>query len=198
MFKKLSEFFKHPGNSDNDFEVAYSDIGAHKTISRHLLSHMISNTVILCIGSTKLSGDSLGPKVGALLSDKGLPYPIFGTMKDPVHALNIENTYRVIKSSYPDSPILAVDAGIAASRNKLGHILVTTKPLVPGTGVGKNLMPVGSISITGFVCIAYNNPSHCISLANADHKLVNNMASIIAGSILMAHNQRMYSEISCR
>ena len=51
--------------------------------------------IILCIGTTQVQGDRLGPLVGTLLeeklkkTDRLLPVHIFGTEEQAVHALNL-------------------------------------------------------------------------------------------------------------
>ena len=49
--------------------------------------------IILCIGSDRSTGDSLGPLVGyrldALSSFKG---HVYGTLKNPVHAVNLSSS----------------------------------------------------------------------------------------------------------
>ena len=52
--------------------------------------------VVLCIGTDRVTGDSLGPLVGTFLhaygSDRYLS--IYGTLDFPVHALNLEDACR--------------------------------------------------------------------------------------------------------
>src|SRR5690554_6738809 len=45
------------------------------------------NTVFMCIGTDRSTGDSLGPLVGMYLS--GLGYNVCGTLDDPTHAMNL-------------------------------------------------------------------------------------------------------------
>ena len=45
--------------------------------------------VYLCIGSDRVTGDSLGPLVGTLLLKVQPTLPVIGTLTDPVHALNL-------------------------------------------------------------------------------------------------------------
>ena len=56
-----------------------------KKIERRLRRHSL---VFLCIGTPKIPGDCLGPFVGSLLKMKTAAYAVFGTMEQPVHALN--------------------------------------------------------------------------------------------------------------
>lgn len=103
--------------------------------------------IILCIGTPNIPGDSLGPLVGSLLRNR-TEYKIFGTMKQPVHALNIKNTIKIIKQEYPNSIIIAIDAAIG-HKEQNGFLAVAQRSLKPGLGLGKKLPAIGHIQITG-------------------------------------------------
>ena len=46
----------------------------------------------LCIGSDRITGDSLGPLIGhRLTAYRGLGFYVYGTLDDPVHALNLSD-----------------------------------------------------------------------------------------------------------
>lgn len=107
--------------------------------------------VVLCIGTDRVTGDSLGPLIGYKLSKKFLPlYNIYGTLDTPVHALNLTETIEEIKKKHPDNCIIAIDASLG-NRNHLGYVTLKDGSIQPGAGVKKNLTTVGDISITGIV-----------------------------------------------
>lgn len=107
--------------------------------------------VVLCIGTDRVTGDSLGPLIGYKLSRKFLPlYTIYGTLDTPVHALNLAETVEKIKKKHPDNCIIAIDASLG-SRDHLGFVTLKNGSLQPGAGVRKTLTTVGDISITGIV-----------------------------------------------
>lgn len=111
-----------------------------------------SDLVFLCIGTELVNGDSLGPLVGYQLCRKtSSRISVYGTLHDPIHALNLERRVNEIKRKHPGSCIIAIDASFG-SRRHLGSVLIQTGPLYPGLGVNKNLPPVGDVSITGIVC----------------------------------------------
>lgn len=107
--------------------------------------------VILCIGTDRVTGDSLGPLIGYKLSRKVLPaFSIYGTLEDPVHALNLSETIENIKKEHPCSCIIAIDASLGVKEH-LGCVMLKNGPIQPGAGVRKKLELVGDISITGIV-----------------------------------------------
>ena len=63
------------------------------------------NLVILCIGSDRVIGDCLGPLVGHKLSSllKNSGISVYGTLKKPVHAKNLDATLKKNKSKYTKS-----------------------------------------------------------------------------------------------
>lgn len=110
--------------------------------------------IFLCIGSDRLTGDSLGPLVGHELSLCALPDCIvYGTLSHPVHAENLSSTLKSIRSTYPNYRIIAIDAALD-ELSTIGQIHLHNYPLFPGAGVHKQLPPVGDVSITGVVAPA--------------------------------------------
>lgn len=109
--------------------------------------------VILCIGTDRATGDCLGPLVGDMLK-KTLPdIPVYGTLENPVHALNLEETIESIYMYYTNPFIIAIDASLGV-REHIGYATISQKPLLPGKGVNKKLPAIGNLSITGIVNVA--------------------------------------------
>lgn len=110
------------------------------------------NLVFFCIGTTQVSGDTLGPLIGTQIQNLHLPHTIvYGTWEEPVHALNLTEKWANAKKKHPDSCFIAIDASFGP-KSHLGNICIRNCPIYPGLGVGKNLPAVGDISITGIVC----------------------------------------------
>ena len=71
--------------------------------------------VFVCIGSDRVTGDSLGPLVGTRLQyADNFTLPVYGTLDFPIHALNLKDAMRSIKYFHPYNPIIAVDASLGA------------------------------------------------------------------------------------
>lgn len=109
--------------------------------------------IILCIGTDRSTGDSLGPIVGDklkfLIRNK---VELYGNLQYPVHAKNITDVITEIHSKYNNPFIIAIDACLGAIQN-VGKIIIETKPLHPGSAMNKSLPQVGDLSITGIVNI---------------------------------------------
>lgn len=147
-----------------------------------------SEFVILCIGTDRVTGDSLGPLIGYKLSRLPLEHIyIYGTLDEPVHAQNLADTITRIRLLHPDTPIIAIDASLG-SRKHLGYVTLGRGPLVPGAGVNKELPSIGDICITGIV-----NTSGVLEhmlLQTTRLSVVMNIADCIANAIHTAYLDR--------
>lgn len=106
--------------------------------------------VILCIGSDRSTGDSLGPLTGKLLIEKNIPYPVYGTLKDPVHALNIKTVLKEIKETHHEPFIFGIDACLGDER-QIGYILIREGSFIPGNAVNRVLPSVGDYHLKAIV-----------------------------------------------
>jgi putative sporulation protein YyaC len=129
---------------------------------------------IVCIGTDRSTGDSYGPLTGHMLSKiEFCDFELFGTFKEPVHALTLPQTLKLIDLEH--SLVIAVDASVGAP-NYVGHIGMGSEPIKPGSGLGKTLPPVGDIAITGIAAAGGLAPF--LMLQNASLGLIYNMAEI--------------------
>lgn len=84
--------------------------------------------VIVCIGTDRATGDCLGPLVGQAL----LPspqYSVFGTLKEPIHAKNLNQTFKEIYSVCQNPFIIAVDSCLGYAQH-VGCITLSPLPLL--------------------------------------------------------------------
>lgn len=110
-----------------------------------------TDVLVLCIGTDRSTGDSLGPLIGYHLRKKGLKHiRVFGTIYRPIHAMNLRETLRILKQYYPDHLVVAVDASVGAG-NRVGFVTLGRGAIRPGLGVCKQLQAVGDLFITGVV-----------------------------------------------
>ena len=129
--------------------------------------------VFVCIGSDKMSRQSL-PSVF-----------IYGTLAQPVHALNLQETIEKIHQRHPDSFIIAIDASLGI-RKHLGYLTISKGALEPGLGVSKKLPPIGDISITGIVNTT-GTFDH-LSLQMTKLSTIVSMADSIVSGVLIAYS----------
>jgi putative sporulation protein YyaC len=106
--------------------------------------------VILCIGSDRSTGDSLGPLVGKLIEERNIPYPVYGTLKEPVHALNIKKVIKKIYENHQDPFVFGIDACLGDER-QIGYILIREGSFIPGNAVNRVLPSVGDYHLKAIV-----------------------------------------------
>lgn len=115
------------------------------------LIHTNQQIVVICIGTDRSTGDSLGPQTGTYLSKLNPKYLIvIGTLHEPVHALNLEETIKQINSFYKKPFIIAVDAALGKT-SSIGNIICASGSIQPGAAFKKDLPAIGDISLTGVV-----------------------------------------------
>ena len=92
-----------------------------------------------------------------MLKNSDFKYPVYGTLDNPIHALNIYESIEHIKKSHPKGNFLAIDACLG-SKTSIGNIQIREGPILPGKGVGKKLPQIGHYSIVGIVDKIYPFP----------------------------------------
>ncbi|OON99298.1 MAG: spore protease YyaC [Epulopiscium sp. Nele67-Bin004] len=137
--------------------------------------------VIICIGTDRATGDSLGPLIGYKLKDfKQSNVHIFGTLDKPVHAKNLKDTLLYIKDTHPNALTISIDACLGGIES-VGCIAVGEGSIKPGTGVKKDLPAVGDLHIIGIVNLS--SSMNMSILQNTRLSLVMKMADIISAGI---------------
>jgi putative sporulation protein YyaC len=168
--------------------ISHDDLHAAEHLAEELIDHIPSVTkrpiVFICIGTDRSTGDSLGPLVGTLLEEKNLKaFHVYGTLDDPIHAVNLAEKLKEIQAKYVDPYIIGIDACLGRIKN-VGVIQVGTGPVKPGAGVNKDLPAVGDIHITGIVNVS--GFMEFFVLQNTRLNLVMKMAKTIANGIYQA------------
>ncbi|GGA46543.1 hypothetical protein GCM10007416_19620 [Kroppenstedtia guangzhouensis] len=138
----------------------------------------------ICIGTDRSTGDSLGPLVGTQLEKMASPFlRVYGTLDEPVHAVNLENTLIQLNKEMRNPRVIAVDACLG-QLSSVGWIQVGNGPVRPGAGVNKQLPEVGQVHVTGIVNVA--GFMEYFVLQNTRLSMVMKMAHVIASAIYSA------------
>ena len=141
--------------------------------------------IILCVGSDRSTGDSLGPLIGYKLEKYRLIVCrfIFQHLENPIHAANLADKIREISERKKNPFILAIDASLG-SRDHIGFITLGNGPLKPGLGVNKELPNVGDIHITGIV--NFSGMMEGLLLQTTRLSMVMQLADTISKALLYA------------
>ena len=142
-----------------------------------------TGVVILCIGTDRSTGDSLGPLIGYKLKEMNtVNFTIFGTLDRPVHAMNLDEYVNILQRFYRNDLVVAVDASVG-HKEHIGYVTVGKGALKPGLGVSKELRAVGDIFITGIVGSCGNYDP--LMLQSVRLSVVMNLADCISSSIYL-------------
>ena len=168
-------------DTNQNFETAELAARLYMMIRDELEKSRKEKVLLLCIGTDRSTGDSLGPLIGYLLKNQELKHiRVLGTLNRPVHAMNLEDTLSIVEQYYQDHVIVAVDASVGM-HDHIGCITVGRGSLKPGLGVSKELRSVGDLFITGVVssCGDYDP----LMLQSIRLSVVKRMAECISESV---------------
>ena len=136
----------------------------------------LEDYVVLCIGSSDVVSDSLGPQIGSLLTSRpGTRVMIYGTNDVNVNAGNL--------SMHPGKKIFVVDAAVGDS-TEVGCVQLIEGGIVPGAATNRVLPKVGDISLIGVVSMRGAKNFYASHFDRVS--LVKKMAEVIANSIAKA------------
>ncbi|TFE23564.1 spore protease YyaC [Cohnella luojiensis] len=175
--------------NDRNAKVAFTDPAASMRLTNRLSSMfrllpLSKRIVVVCVGTDRSTGDSLGPLSGSLLSKYRSPlFDLYGTLEQPVHAMNLDDTLEQLFRTTDDPFVIGIDACLG-SVGSIGTVHIVNGPLRPGAGVNKTLTPFGDIHISGVVNVGGLFGYHV--LQNTRLHLVMSMSSLIARSLFVA------------
>ncbi|MBE5921690.1 MAG: spore protease YyaC [Lachnospiraceae bacterium] len=144
--------------------------------------------LILCIGTDRVTGDSLGPLIGQKLKPhterlQQKNIYVAGTLEHPIHAVNLSEEYHKLMCEHPDAAVVAVDAGVG-SREQIGMLSLREGAILPGIALHKSLPAIGDFSITGIVGLS--GPDVLQQLKQTPRAFISRMADVVAECICQA------------
>lgn len=105
--------------------------------------------VIVCFGTSNISGDALGPKVGSMLVENNIPAFVYGTQERQINGKNMHEWLAFIKEVHEGALFIAIDASLG-SKDKIGQIVIRDDGVCPSGVTGKKDR-FGDIGILGVV-----------------------------------------------
>lgn len=181
MMLRSQEFYYY--NTAESFEPERFAGRFLKLLSEEMRRQKKTKILFLCIGTDRSTGDSLGPLIGYKLTERRLKNAkIFGTLDNPIHAMNLDCCMCSIRENFKDHVIVAVDASLGNVEH-IGYITLGRGSLKPGLGVCKELDAVGDLFITGIVGSAKNNDP--LMLQSVRLSVVMRLADCISKSVCL-------------
>lgn len=184
----------HHSNSQKNkdgspIKISHKEDRVIELLSSHIDSYLqplptLQPIVIVCVGTDRSTGDSLGPIIGSKLKNHGIyGVHLFGTLDEPVHAMNLNDVLTALHQNFNNPYVIAVDACLG-QLTSVGCVQVGEGPIKPGAGVNKDLPPVGNIHVTGIVNVG--GFMEYFVLQNTRLSLVMNMADVIAQAFTLS------------
>lgn len=141
----------------------------------------MSLPVVICIGSSSVAGDALGPMVGDLLREvHNLPAFVYGGFSRPVNGVNYLEYVEFISCRHSGNFVIAVDACVGSPED-VGTVKYSGAGLRAGGALNKNLGKIGDIGILGVV--AARSEDNLSALMSAPYSLVERLSEKIAAKI---------------
>lgn len=143
--------------NSNSLEHTYAedDLWIYPILSKFKESGK-EEVIIVNIGTNKCTGDSFAPFLGSLLELQGSKFKFYGTLEDPIHALNIREKIEFISQKHKNAFVIAVDSSVSEAEYLKG-IYVLNHSVEPGSALFKELESVGHISIVYNCCEPSDN-----------------------------------------
>lgn len=137
--------------------------------------------VICCIGTPKILGDSLAPKVGDTLLSLNINAFVYGTTARPITALNYNDYFEHISTKHKNDFVVAIDCALGKKEN-IGIIKINKNGISPGKAIGRSFEKIGNIGILGQVGDILKTPID--ELKNADQNILDNLVKNIVFLVL--------------
>lgn len=147
---------------------------------------IFSNIVILCVGSSKIVGDSLGPIVGQKLTrllENKKEIAIYGNMLETLNLKNATKIIEQINKKYELPFIIVVDAALG-KKEFIENIIINTGKICIGSAGEKCIECESHIYIKGIVGEYKNNlEQNRITLLNVKRNRIQKLANQITYEI---------------
>lgn len=136
------------------------------------------DVVVLCIGSEKIMGDSLGPLVGDILKNRyNVKAFVYGDLLTSVNGKTVNEYMAFLNHVHPHSVFVCIDACLGHEKN-MAKIAVNAGGIRPAQAVSKQSVPFGDIGILGVV--GRRGHDALTELLSASPVLVDELANKVA------------------
>ena len=131
------------------------------------------NTVVLCIGTMRVTGDSVGPRVGDILKARGVNCFVYGDSTTNINAHKLDVYRNLIDVCHKADIIIAVDAALGEKAD-VGRVKITNNGLFPGRALGRKGKSLGDIGVLAVV--GEKGGDNYSRLAGGDEKFIEELA----------------------
>lgn len=163
LAQSLSEFIRSGMKRDNYSDIVIVNIGTPREIF-DALGPLIGTKLEQSLSRSGLKFSNVDTKKdftcslrfqGRRFKEKqGVARPniaVYGSVNKPVDRLNYKKTVEHIYQNYSNPFIIATDACIYNSKDKVGRVLISDAKLKPGSALHQDNPAIGNVSILGGV-----------------------------------------------
>lgn len=127
------------------------------------MEESLNKILFICIGNSKIIGDSLGPLVGSIIlknkekieKDNNVQIDVIGTINNPLVYSKIETVIsKINKNEY--SKIIIIDSAFG-NKNNIGEISINNSIINVGKGINEGRILKGDIIFKGIVAQNHYN-----------------------------------------
>lgn len=150
-----------------------------------------SDIVILCIGTNKLIGDSIGPVVGQKLKEEKMKEKvcIYGDLKKSINFKNAKTVLEKIFKSYEKPFIITIDSALGI-QTMINKIVVNKGIIRIGKSLGRSICYPSHITIKGVVGENKNTYEDNIKILNeVKPELISDLSDIMVDGIKQEINK---------
>lgn len=123
---------------------------------------------LVCIGTPRVTGDAIGPRIGTLLQDCRFTFDamVHGTVDNPITGLNYSERIKEVRE---DALVVAIDAAMTSDDKRLYTYELSKEQVKPGKALNKVVTPVGDLAFKIYTAKHYG-----------DNDLLNKLALLVA------------------
>ena len=127
------------------------------------MEELLNKILFICIGNSKIVGDSLGPLVGSIIlnnksrieKNRNILIDIIGTINNPLVYSKIETVISKINQDKYDK-IIIIDSALGNKKN-IGRVSINNSILNVGKGINEGRILKGDIIFKGIVAQNHYN-----------------------------------------
>ena len=129
--------------------------------------------VFVCIGTPRITGDSLGPRVGSMLIKANVDAYVYGTLDRPITAINLHRYRKMLAAYHRGDIIVAIDATMGSLAD-IGAIKLAEGGLRPAGAFRRRSAKLGDVGVMAIV--GEREGDMLLQLKVADERFVEKMA----------------------
>lgn len=148
------------------------------------LNEDYSNVIILCIGTKKVVGDSVGPLVGENIKYLENDYiKIYGAVENTINFNNAKNILTEIYEKFDNPYIITIDAALGNKEN-MGQVILNKGYIKIGKALEKSICFYSNLNVK---CVVGKNTNsmfnNLVELKNVDIEEINNIVRLVSVGI---------------